>query len=371
MNRRSVLALLGSSSLAGCSAFSDASAPPPVLTAPETEWTQFAGGPGRRAQGTASWPNGIGEAVVGLDTTSTVPPILAGSTAIFPQQESLVRVDLTDGTVADDIGIEGLPTLPPARCGSVVAVPTTDHLTGYDLDSGEQVWRTEVATGEWNRLAPAAFDEHFLVADGHSLQLLAHETGEVVWQRAFEILTGFAGTTDRIVTTTRTETGETVVGYDLSADERAWAVTLASRPRELAVADAVYVVSEFGRLVVIEEGTVRWRLDTGVQSPAGMAVAEEVAVVASQTNDSVVGVSLADGEVVWKTEIEFAQSVVTVGDRAYVAGANAGIVELDTETGERTQLVEDARFAETLTPAGEGLVVTRMTDQQTVLVLPE
>jgi hypothetical protein len=102
-----------------------------------------------------------------------------------------------------------------------------------------------------------------------------------------------------------------------------------------------------------------------------MAVASEVAVVASQTNDSVVGVSLSTGEIVWETAIEFAQSVVTVGERAYVAGANAGIVELDVATGERTKLVEDAQFAETLTPTPEGMVVTRMTDEQTVLVVPE
>jgi outer membrane protein assembly factor BamB len=371
MNRRSVLAVLGSVSLAGCSVLPGTSSEPPTLTAPEEGWTQLAGTLGRRAHETVPWSAGIGLAAVGLDTTSSVPPITDGSTAIFPQQESLVGIDLTDGTVAYDHATEGLPTLPPARCGSVVAVPTTEHLTGYELDSGEQMWRTTVETGARNRLAPAAFGEYFLVADGDSLRLLAHDTGEERWRTDFEILTGFASTTERVVATTRTETGETVVGYDLSADERAWDVTVASRPRELAVADAVYVVSEFGRLVAIEEGTVQWGLDTGVQSPAGMAVASEVAVVASQTNDSVVGVSLSTGEIVWETAIEFAQSVVTVGERAYVAGANAGIVELDVATGERTKLVEDAQFAETLTPTPEGMVVTRMTDEQTVLVVPE
>jgi outer membrane protein assembly factor BamB len=375
MNRRSVLAMLGSVSLAGCSALPDQSPEPVTLSAPDDEWTQFAGSPERRQQATASSVS-VPEAptgVVDLGVQSTAAPVLDGSTALFSTEESLVGVELSDRTTDFEYDVSGLPNHPPARSGSVVAVQVGDRLDGYSLDTGERLWREQVTRGARDGTAPAAFDDHVLVHDDGDLRLLAAETGTERWRTGREgTMSGiraFAGDTDRLVAN-RYGDGETstVVGYDAATGEETWQVEIQSSPTRPLVGDAVYLVSKFGRLVAVADGTVQWQVETGGQYPADVALAEDVVVVASRTDDSVVGVSLSAETVVWETSIEFVRSVVTVGDSVFVAGGNAGIVELDVATGTERRRHADAKFPENLTPTPEGLLFTRATDGRAFLV---
>ena len=375
MNRRSVLAMLGSVSLAGCSALSETSSEPVTLSAPDDEWTQFAGSPERRRQATASSvsvPTAAAD-VVDLGVQSAAAPVLDGSTALFSTEESLVGVDLTDRTTDFEYDVEGLSTEPPARSGSVVAVRVGERLEGRSLDTGERLWRETVTGRARDGTAPAAFDDHVLTHDERDLRLLAADTGTERWRTDTESpdtgIRGFAGDTDRLVAN-RYGDGETsiIAAYDPATGEETWQVEIESSPTRPLVGDAVYLVSRFGRLVAVADGEIQWRLQTPVQYPADVALADDVAVVASRTNDSVVGVSLSAETVVWETDVEFARSVVTVGDSAFVAGGNAGIVELAVATGTERRRHADARFAENLTPTPEGLLFTRATDSRAFLV---
>lgn len=374
MNRRSVLAMLGSVSLAGCSALPDQSSEPVTLSAPDGQWTQFAGSPERRRQATASSVSVPAEAtgVVDLGVQSTAAPVLDGSTALFPTEESLVGVDLSDRTTDFEYDVEGLPTQPPARSGSIVAVQVGERLEGHSLDTGERLWRETVTRGARDGTAPAAFADHVLVHGGHDLRLLAADTGTERWRTGGgETTSGiraFAGDTDRLVANRYGGETSTVVAYDPATGEETWQVEIESSPTRPLVGDAVYLVSKFGRLVAVADGTVQWRVETGGQYPADVALADDIAVVAARTDDSVVGVSLSAETVVWETSVEFVRSVVTVGDSAFVAGGNAGIVELDVATGTERRRHADARFAENLTPTPEGLLFTRATDSRAFLV---
>ena len=375
MNRRSVLAMLGSVSLAGCSALSETSSEPVTLSAPDDEWTQFAGSPERRRQATASSvsvPTAAAD-VVDLGVQSAAAPVLDGSTALFSTEESLVGVDLTDRTTDFEYDVEGLSTEPPARSGSVVAVRVGERLEGRSLDTGERLWRETVTGRARDGTAPAAFDDHVLTHDERDLRLLAADTGTERWRTDTESpdtgIRGFAGDTDRLVANRHGDSETSIiVAYDPATGEETWQVEIESSPTRPLVGDAVYLVSRFGRLVAVADGEIQWRLQTPVQYPADAALADDVAVVASRTNDSVVGVSLSAETVVWETDIEFVRSVVTVGDSAFVAGGNAGIVELAVATGTERRRHADARPATNLTPTPEGLLFTRATDGRAFLV---
>jgi outer membrane protein assembly factor BamB len=310
--------------------------------------------------------------VVDLGVQSTAAPVLDGSTALFSTEESLVGVELPDQTTDFEYRVQGAPTQPPARSGSVGVVSVTDRVEGYDLDTGDRLWSEQVAHGAVDGTAPAAFTEHVLVHDETDLRLLAHDTGEEYWRTESDSgatgIRAFAGDTDRLVANRYGGETSTIVGYDPATGEKTWQVEIESSPTRPLVGDAVYLVSEFGRLVAVADGTVQWQVETGGQYPADVALADDVAVVASRTDDSVVGVSLSDESVVWETSVEFVRSVVTVEDSVFVAGGNAGIVELDAATGTERRRHADAQFAENLTPTPEGLLFTRATDGRAFLV---
>ena len=133
----------------------------------------------------------------------------------------------------------------------------------------------------------------------------------------------------------------------------------------------MYVVSEFGRLVAIDDGAVVWRTETRLGDPAPPAFVDGVAVVLSQPMDRVVGVALDEQRVDWEVPVEFGASVVAAGNRVLVAESNEGVIVLDGSTGRRRARVADARFPDEIVPTAGGVAFTRGTDGRTFLVTAE
>lgn len=368
MNRRSLLALLATTTLAGCNGATRAQGEADV-TAPTDGWTQFRGGPQRRGRTTREYSFGQQPPIHETERVSVTSPVLDGDTAIIPSESSLVGLDLQTLTVEYDVGLESVPTLPPAQCSSVVAVQTSDNVRGYDLESRTRVWNLSAQTTHVASSAPAALGNHFVLQDGNRLRLVEHESGSVVWSREFDArLDGFAANEEVLVVNRNTGDESEILALDPSNGETRWSVTVESSRLHPVVGPFVFALSEYGRLIAIENGDVQWTVETGVQKPEPMAVTDEIAVVASEPTSQCVGVAIGDGSVAWRSALDFGGPVLAGSDRALVAGANSGIVEFDVTSGKRLRAHEDARFADSLVPTSRGLLYTNSSNDRVSLV---
>ena len=378
MRRRALLALLTGSISAGCNGrLGSASDPDEVRFEPASDgWTQFRGTPDRSGRASATDPISNADRVEIVDTglTSIESPIVAGDTAITVGAETLAGYDIVERRLRFELPFDGPPAAPPARCGSVVAVPMHDRVVGYDIDAEEQVWTRDVRTGFDVGNAPAALRASFVVRDGDRIRVIDAESGSDITRIVTDGgIRGFAVEPDRVVINRRGLDGSLLTAIDPTSGDRSWTVETERSDLHpvLGESGTVYVVSEFGRLVAIDDGSVMWREETEVGDPAPPAFVDGVAVVLSQPMDRVVGVALDEPRVDWEVPIEFGASVVAAGNRVLVAESNEGIIVLDGSSGRQRARVSDARFPDTPVPTAHGVVFTRATDGRTFLVTAE
>jgi len=378
MRRRALLALLAGSISAGCGGRigSSRESDDPRFDPARDGWTQFRGTPGRSAR--ASAPSSVSTAdgfeIVDTRLTSVVSPILAGDTVLTAGPETVAGYDTAERRLRFELPFDGPPAAPPARCGSVVAAATDDRVVGYDIDAEERVWTRDVRTGFAAGNAPAALRSHLVVRDDDRIRVIDVESGSDVNRIATDgVIRGFAVDADRVVVNERDTDGSRVTAFGLASGDRRWTVETERSDLHPVIGESgtVYVVSEFGRLVAIDDGAVVWRTETRLGDPAPPAFVDGVAVVLSQPMDRVVGVALDEPRVDWEVPIEFGASVVAAGSRVLVAESNEGVIVLDGSTGRRRTRVADARFPEELVPTADGVAFTRGTDGRTFLVTAE
>lgn len=368
MNRRSLMALLATTALAGCNRATRASGEADV-TASTGDWTQFRGGPQRRGSAVREYSFERGAQIHETGRASVAPPVVHEETAIVPSGATLLGLNLEDQSVEYEIDLESTPTLSPARCSSVVAVVTAKNVAAYDVESQSPVWTLPAQRTYDEGSAPAALGRHFVVQDADRIRLVEHESGSVVWSREFDArLEGFAASEEMVVINRNTGDESEFIALDSSNGETEWSATVESGTLHPVIGEFVFALSEHGRLVAIEGGDVRWSVETEALNPKPMAITEDFAVVVSEPSDRCTGVAISEESVTWQSKIEFGGSVVAAGDRAFVSGANAGVIEFDIATGERIQTFEEARFVDSLVPVPQGLAYTHTANDRVYLL---
>lgn len=364
MDRRSFLSLLAASSVAGCSISAEPDGEASI-SPPSGDWTQFRGGPRRRGYTTRRYTIDGDAEIEPTEYRSLTAPVLDGDTAIVPSGESLVGLDLQDFSTAYELPWDRIPAVPLARCSSVVAVPTATEIVAYDLQSESQAWTLAGGSTFSASASPAALGSHFVVQDGNRLRLVEHETGTVVWSDRFDArVDGFAASTDALVVNRNTGEESEFVALDPGSGERRWSVTVESSRYHPVVGEFVFGLSEFGRLVAIDDGDVQWRVETDVARPESMAVTDEFVLVGPGVDGEYAAVAIEERSVAWRLETEFGNPAVVNDQRAFVPDANEGLVELELSTGSRLRTHSGARSVDSLVPTARGLVYTHTADDQ-------
>lgn len=368
MDRRSLLALLATTTLAGCNGTAH-SQHKADITAPTGRWTQFRGDPQRCGRTFQKYSFGPETEIHDTEQKSVTAPVLDGDTAIVLSGSSLVGLGLQTTTIKYEISLKGVPTLSPARCSSVVAVATDQHIAGYDMESRSQIW-TLSAQGTYTAgTAPAALGDHFVVQDGNRVRLVERESGSVVWSREFDArLEGFAADENLLVVNRNTGEESEFIALNPSNGQTQWSVTTGPSRLNPVLGESIFALTEYGKLIAIEDGAVQWTVKTNAQNPEPMAVTDEMVVVISEPDSRCVGVTIGEESIAWKSGVNFANAVIANDDRAFVADANAGVIELDLATGERLRTFEDAKFADSLVPAKQGLLYTQSSNDRVFLL---
>lgn len=310
-SRRTFVAALGATALAGCSATNPTPDDPPkpgVEELPDPDghvhgangdWSSFgcnAGNTRTVADGKAPTDGVTERWRVEVPQILRHEPVAAGGRVYLTGPDGLRAFDAGDGT---ELWRNGeVETAPLVRDGTVYA-GADDRLVALDAETGDSLWKRTLVEREPVRAPSAYAGEWLYVPAGETVFGIAAATGEVDWSRKlFGRLLGSPAVHSGYYVALASEAGKLFLVTRDGVGAGEW--DFPSRPRAppTADADAVYVNCLDGRTYgVVLENELRRNAD-------------------------------------WKTKIGWADGGLAVEEHVYASATN-GLHALDPETGEQ------------------------------------
>jgi len=359
--RRGILALAGSSLLAGCSTFAATAGPADHTDRSATagqpltdaDWPTFQHDAARTGARSKALPLGDAPTVLGGvyggrskpgGRGSTLAPIRAASSLYYTSGSTVVRRDAPgvssgarpwraslDRQMNDGASVRKTPAADDAR----VYVPAVNSLVALNRTDGSVAWHRHVGTP--SSASPAIAAGTLYVAGNH-VSALSPATGRVRWSRETDQVTqGIAVDGARVYVSLGSSGKGGLLALTSDGKERWTRFDIGHVYAAPAVGpERVYVARRDGGLVALdpETGSTRWTTGTGA-SPQTPSVADGLVFVTTGDGSVAAAYDAKSGRQQWTVETGLSVTPPAVAGRTvYLGSTGDGLRAVDAATGE-------------------------------------